>query len=60
MKKTYSTKNTRAYSNYVIKLLKEFQIICTKEQRDHIRGLPTQEAVNRYKYQIMEEVFDHA
>lgn len=53
MKKTYSTKNTKAYSNYVIRLLRDFCIECTEEQKKTIRSLPTEEAVDRYKQTIM-------
>lgn len=56
MKKTYSTKNTKAYSTYIIRLLKDFGVICTDEQKKTIRTLPTEEAVDRYKQQLLKGV----
>lgn len=56
MKKTYSSKNTKAYSKYVIQLLKDFGIECTEEQKRAIKQLPTEEAVDRYKNTLLKEV----
>lgn len=60
MKKTYSSKNSKAYSNYVVRLLKDFGVICSEEQKQTIRSFPTEEAVDRYKQQLMREVMDRA
>lgn len=56
MKKTYSSKNTKAYSNSIVRLLKDFGIFCTEEQIKTIRQLPTEEAVDRYKNTLLKEV----
>lgn len=56
MKKTYSSKNTKAYSNYVIHVLKDFGVECTEEQKRTIKQLPTEEAVDRYKNTLLKEV----
>lgn len=60
MKKTYSTKNTKAYVAFIVQILKDFGIICTEEQRKTLRHLPTEEAVDRYKQQLIKERMKHA